>query len=366
MSLDMKFLKFKDVTFGYKKEKVIFKNLSFEITQPVGKGFVIGMMGSSGSGKSTLLKLILDIHKTFTGEIEIFPKNAVISYLPQEPVLFEHLTPKENADYFNRISNYKTKFNKKTFDEIAKVLQIEEVLKSARSINEISGGQKQKIALLRALSIRPDILLLDEPLTGLDEEVKDQFLQTLAQLIQEFNLLVIYVSHHRKEVEYISDVVAYLVKNKDSEVVHSVNLSFANEFFVAPPTISALNATKEIRVNTMQIRLYSDGDIQPIESIRLLQENDILMMSFHENIINFNSEGGFEYRVVAKTGLYTIMQLIKYKVIITVDNELFTKKENQENKYITLTGDINLYDSAGQYLKRAVIKNNKIINDKND
>lgn len=357
----MKALKFEHITFGYKKNKILFKDLSFEITQPVGKGFVIGLMGISGSGKSTILKLILGIEKIYQGKISISPSSPVIAYVPQESVMFEHLKPTENAEYFNRISNYKSRFNRDLFNEVAKTLQIEDVLKNATSVNEISGGQRQRISLLRAMSIQPDILLLDEPLTGLDEEVKDQFLQTLATLIQRFSLMVIYVTHHRKEAEFISDVILYLEKEKNIEVVSSANQIKTELFFNKPPTVSALNATKELRVNTLHFLQKENGTIKPIEVSSITNDSAIQLISFSEEIIQFSNETGFEFEVAAETGTYTILLLKDTNIVLTMENKIFKERQNGKGKYISLTGKGNLYDSRGQFIRMTEIKNNQIL-----
>lgn len=358
----MKLLKFEHITFGYKKDKIILNDLSFEIRQPAGKGYVIGLMGISGCGKTTILKLILGIEKNQKGRILILPENAVISYVPQESVLFEQLTTLENAEYFNKISNYKSKFNRQLFNEIAKLLQIEDVLKNTTSIKEISGGQKQRISLLRALSIKPDILLLDEPLIGLDEEIKDKFLQTLAILIKKFQLMVIYVTHHRKEAEFISDDILYLETDKKSESIKIASQTKSKIFFNNPPTVSALNATKEIRVNTMYFGLFKDGNINPIASAVLLHEKNVFLMSFHENVIEFRNQDGFEFEVVAETGTFTILKLKGMDLVFNIDNETFKNKYNQTDKYISLSGNVFLYDNAGNFLRMAEINNNKILN----
>lgn len=355
----MKALKFEHITFGYKKGKTLFKDLSFEITQPVGKGFVIGLMGISGSGKSTILKLILGIEKNYRGKISITPENPVISYVPQEAVLFEHLSPLENAEYFNRISNYKSKFNRELFNEVAKTLQIEAVLKNATSVNEISGGQRQRISLLRAMSIKPDILLLDEPLTGLDEEVKDQFLQTLATLIQRFNLMVIYVTHHCKEAEFISNVILYLEKEKNSDMVTETKQINTKKFFNNPPTVSALNATKKIRMNTLQFRQSENGSIEPIEATLLLNDSKVHSMSFTEDVIQFSNNSGFAFEVAAETGTYTLLKLKATQIVFIIDNDQY--KNNSQGKFISLTGNINLYDNRGQFIRATKIENNQIV-----
>lgn len=352
----MKTLAFEHITFGYKKSQTLFSDLSFNISQPQGKGFVVGLMGASGSGKSTILKLILGIESNYKGKISISINNPVISYVPQEPVLFEHLTPKENAEYFKYVKNYKSKFREDLFNEVAKALQIEDILQNATSVNEISGGQRQRISLLRAMSIQPDILLLDEPLTGLDEEVKDQFLLTLATLIQKLELMVIYVTHHRKEAKFISDAILYLEKDNNLGTVTSAETIATKSFFDEPPTVSALNATKDFQTNILTFKQKEDKEIELATSTS--ESDSLRRMSFVQKVIHFSSDQGFKFTEVAKTGTYTILQLESAQTMLIIDNK--SHPNNSHNDRILLTGDVNLYDNNGLFLKTVNIKNNKI------
>ncbi|MDN5205467.1 ABC transporter ATP-binding protein [Fulvivirgaceae bacterium BMA10] len=353
----MKGLKFDKVTFGYNRGETLFEDLSFEISQPEGEGFVTGLMGSSGSGKSTILKLILGIEEKYHGVISIIPSNPVVSYVPQEPILFDHLTPLENAEYFRRISNYKSKFDHELFNEVATALQIQDILESATSINEISGGQRQRISLLRAMSIQPDFLLLDEPMTGLDEEVKDQFLQTLAMLIQRFRLMVIYVTHHRKETEFIADEILFLEKAKNLNSVSLAIQTTSNDFFSYAPTVSALNAIKDISVNTIKFKKNKNGPIIPTDELEI--DSNIGLISFSQDVIQFTENSGFEFDVAAKTGAFTLLQLKNSSTVLTIENNKYL--DGFQNKFMTLSGKINLYDSKGRFLRSAEIENNEII-----
>jgi len=347
-----KSITFKNIGFSYHKNNSVFEDLSFTIEKPENKGYVVGLMGGSGSGKSTILKLILGIETAYCGDILISPGKPVISYVPQEPVLFEHLTPKENADYFSRISNYKSHFRQDLFDIIAQTLQITDILQTAKSVNEISGGQRQRISLLRALSIAPDILLLDEPLTGLDEEVKEIFLETIAQLVQEFQLLVIYVTHHRKEVELISDEILYLIKDSRSGIVNEISQSSTEHFFTTPPTISALYATKE---NNTNIQFFTTNVHNKISFVKAGESN--MRMSFVENVINFSDDIGFEFERIVSTGKYSLLKLKECQTILAVSN----KKNNQCIHYnrIVLNGEVELYDNE-IFLETKMIINNQI------
>lgn len=350
----MKSIEFKNITFEYKRNEPVLDNVSFRITTPPNRGSVIALMGNSGSGKSTILKLILGIEKRYKGEILITPQNPVISYVPQEAVLFEHLSLMENAAYFKKVNNCRTHFNQEQFDKLVDILQLKDILYTTKSVNEISGGQKQRISLLRALSIKPDILLLDEPLTGLDEEVKDIFLQIMAELIDSLDLLAIYITHHKKEVEFISDKVVYLIKEDNQSTVKEVNLSKTDLFFQNPPTLSALNAIKDISTNVIRIQEI-DKSILLLSTEELLDTTDWQYLVFKENVVCFGDEYGYKYEIVHITGRYSLIKLEK-KILITVRNE-----KVMESKYIFLIGNVKIYSSKGIFMVDAEIRNKKLL-----
>ena len=113
---------FDKVCFGYEakenktEKKYVFKDLSFTIEKPHKKGHIVGLLGGSGSGKTTLFKLLLGIEEAWSGNICFYANNniedsPVISYVPQEPVLFEHLTPKDNSLYFSKTVRFKDLFH---------------------------------------------------------------------------------------------------------------------------------------------------------------------------------------------------------------------------------------------------------------
>lgn len=350
-----KSITFKNISFGYQKNNPVFEDLSFTIEKPANKGYIVGLMGGSGSGKSTILKLLSNFDNKkyeYQGCMSILPNNPIISYVPQEPVLFEHLTPKENANYFSRISSKKSHFKQDLFDKIAQTLQITDILQTAKSVNEISGGQRQRISLLRALSIAPDILLLDEPLTGLDEEVKEMFLETIVQLVQEYQLLVIYVTHHRKEVELISDEILYLIKDNQTGIVKEISQSSTEQFFTTPPTISALYATKE---NNTNVQFFTKDANNKISFVKA-GESD-MRMSFAENVVDFSDDIGFEFERIISTGKYSLLNLKESQTKLIVSNQKFN--HCVANSFIVLNGDVELY-KQGIHLETKKIINNTI------
>lgn len=227
---------FDNISFGYGDTK-IFDNLNWNIDSPTtSKKQIHCVLGPSGFGKTTLFKLIVGIEKAQKGTIKIDIDK--IAYVPQEPILFEHLSIKENATFFKRIKAKRDQFNQTIFDEYTNVLDVADLLISKNKISELSGGQKRRISLLKALSLNPDILLLDEPTTGLDTSVKLDFLDTIKTIAKELNILILYVTHHLEEAQVIADEIHYLTKNNHGVIDTIYSDSFTN-FIQNPPNQDA-------------------------------------------------------------------------------------------------------------------------------
>lgn len=330
---------FDNISFGYTENKPLFKDLSFSIEAPDEKGYIVGLMGDSGCGKSTLLKLILGTEHVQCGNLNIQPRDPkpVISYVPQEPVLFEHLTPLENAMYFSKTKRFKKSFNHKRFKEMAALLDKSDWLGEAKSINAISGGQKQRISLLRALSINPDILLLDEPLTGLDERIKYSFLVDLARLAQEYKILMVYVTHYRQEIELISNEIVFLKIDKSKNNIHEVIQRPTSVFFDKPPTLSALYLSNVHVTNVLPIIINSNGVISLDK-----KENTNICICFHQETILFDTTKGWEFtKEETETDRYMYLQLKENKSIIILP--LSMKDELNGKNRILINGNVDVY-----------------------
>lgn len=355
----VKRISFNSICFGYEpkeKDKLLFKDLSFSIEQPDDNGYIVGLMGDSGCGKSTLLKLILGTERIWSGNIVIQPEESVISYVPQEPVLFEHLTPLENAMYFSKTKRFQDRFNQDLFDKMVHRLRMRKALK-ANSINEISGGQKQRISLLRALSINPDILLLDEPLTGLDEKIKYKFLVDLAQSAQAWNILMLYVTHYRQEIELISDEIVFLKTDKDNECIRDVIQKPTSVFLNRPQTLSALYLSKAYETNVIPVEIDSTGRVS-LSKKDHLEESEYYHMSFQQNVIQFDDNLGWEFEVKTDTDCYLYLQLKENDSIIILPK--YKKCDLDGMHKVLLNGSIDIYHNEN-YDSTVEIVNNIIV-----
>ena len=208
--------------------------LSLDIHHPCGmwemkikiqwRGRVLGLVGHSGSGKSTLLQLIAGLQKPQRGIIAVDKKvfcdtsNHIhwsiqqrrAGMMFQDGRLFPHLNVRENLLYARgaRKCCYFGHNAKETFRKLVEILDIESLLN--RMPEKLSGGEMQRVALGRTILAKPDLLLLDEPLSWLDDGLKKRVMALLQQIRDEENIPMIYVSHDMEEVGNIADQVMVL------------------------------------------------------------------------------------------------------------------------------------------------------------
>ena len=192
-------LEIKDITFSFdkKEKKPLIKNLSFKVK----KGEILFISGKSGLGKSTLLDLISGFHdnnliwsgKIYLNKLDITNtsiQNKRIGYMLQDYFLFPHFNVKNNLIF----SLPKQTKNKK--EQVMNYLeQINMVEFSNHYPSELSGGQKARIACLRAIVSNPDALLLDEPFSSLDKKTMKSFQKFLFDFVKKLNIPCIIVSH---------------------------------------------------------------------------------------------------------------------------------------------------------------------------
>ena len=196
-------LEVKDITFSFdkKEKKPLIKNLSFKVK----KGEILFISGKSGLGKSTLLDLISGFHDNnliWTGKIYLNKlditnasiQNKKIGYMLQDYFLFPHFNVKNNLIF----SLPKQTRNKKE-QALDYLKQINMVEFSDHYPSELSGGQKARIACLRAIVSNPDALLLDEPFSSLDKKTMKSFQKFLFDYVKKLNIPCIIVSHRLLE-----------------------------------------------------------------------------------------------------------------------------------------------------------------------
>ena len=203
-----------------KNLKKVYENFSLEIENfQVKHGEFISILGQSGSGKSTFLNILAGIETDYTGEFLI---KGEISMVFQDSLLLPHLNLFENVAFGLRIK----KVDKNEIDtrviEVMKKLEIFSL--KDKYPNEISGGEKQRVSIGRALVMKPQLLLMDEPFSSLDENLRERLQEVVKNLQKELGVTIIFVTHDRDEAFYLSDRIALINNGKIEQCDSRINL----------------------------------------------------------------------------------------------------------------------------------------------
>ncbi|MBT7235997.1 MAG: ABC transporter ATP-binding protein [Gammaproteobacteria bacterium] len=193
---------------------------------------ILSIIGPSASGKTSLLRVIAGFENITTGKIKlngqvvddtsivIEPQKRNVGIIFQDLALFPHLSCAENITF--GISRLPTE------EQIQRLRRLEEVLSitgiSKKFPHEISGGQQQRVAIARALAPKPEILLLDEPFSALDEELKEKLLADVKILLKEEKITTIVITHNIKEAFQLSDKIAFLNDKKIIQIDSPYNI----------------------------------------------------------------------------------------------------------------------------------------------
>ena len=182
-----------------------------DVSFRVERGRYAVLMGRTGRGKTTILESICGLRRITSGEILIdgtdvtgwTPADREIGYVPQDLALFPTLSVQQHLEFALRLRKRPKQEISARTSELADVLGITHLLN--RSINGLSGGESQRVALGRALSFHPSVLLLDEPLSALDESTRGEMQTLLRTLKETTGVTTLHVTHSREEADALAD-----------------------------------------------------------------------------------------------------------------------------------------------------------------
>jgi molybdate/tungstate transport system ATP-binding protein len=188
------------------------ESLSFQ----VGVSEYVVLMGRSGQGKTTILETICGLRPVQSGRILIHgtdvtnwkPAQRGIGFVPQDHVLFPTMTVQEQLEFPLELRGAKTKIRKARVGQLAEVLGISHLL--TRYPRGLSGGEAQRVSIGRALSFEPAVLLLDEPLSSLDDDLRKELHQLLRMIRQTTNAAILHVTHNIDDARSLADRILVL------------------------------------------------------------------------------------------------------------------------------------------------------------
>ncbi len=181
-----------------------------DINLHVPTGAYAVLMGKTGCGKTTLLELFCGLRKAASGNVilrgedvtRLPPGARSIGYVPQDHVLFPRMTVAEQLGFAPKIQKWKKEDIRQRVAELSERLGIQHLLD--RTPQFLSGGESQRVALGRALAVRPSILCLDEPLSALDEDTHDDLMNLLKSLQESEDLTLFHITHSRREADRLA------------------------------------------------------------------------------------------------------------------------------------------------------------------
>ena len=209
-------LEITNLNHSYESDTLILQDINLDIS----KGERVAILGPSGCGKSTLLRLIAGLEKQKTGLIKINdsevssenaflpPEKRKVGLVVQEKALFPHLSVQQNICFGIR--------DKRDRDSIAQSLMGLLKIDSLKNKypHEISGGEQQRVALARSMAPNPSLLMLDEPFSALDVDLKNNLYEEISNLFSERNITVLLVTHDLKEAEIMTTRQLKMEKGK--------------------------------------------------------------------------------------------------------------------------------------------------------
>ena len=310
---------------------------------------IMGLLGASGSGKSLTLKCIAGIEKPDKGriilndrvlfdsekKINISPKDRKIGYLFQDYALFPNMNVYENIKVGIREGENFDKLIMEKLEEM-RISHLKD-----KKINEISGGEKQRVALARLLINKPEIILLDEPFSALDDYLKSKIELEVSEVLRNYKIPTILVSHSRAESYRLCNEICVMSNGKSEDLMNK------KELFKNPKTFSSClisgckNFSKIEKISENRLRAL-DWNIELETSDTILEEHKILGIRAHLIELEKSDENSFAVeveRVVEDVFTYIILvrkKDAKNSIRIEVDKHILKKVENRENLFITM------------------------------
>lgn len=248
------------------------KEVVSAVTMHVKKGEIYGFLGPNGAGKTTVMKMLTNLMKPTSGDIEIFGEKLMdrsfdvlkrMGTIIEYPIFYENLTAKETLELHCEYIGY---YDKK---EIAHVLDLVKLTNTEnKRVKDFSLGMKQRLGIARAIITKPELLILDEPINGLDPVGIKELRELFKMLCKEYGITIIISSHILGEIEQLADTVGVI---KDGRLIKEVSMDAVNRSQTDYIEVIVNNGQKaafiiESTLNITNFKLMDDNCIRIYDS----------------------------------------------------------------------------------------------------
>ncbi|MGA1560452.1 MAG: ABC transporter ATP-binding protein, partial [bacterium] len=187
-----------------------------QVSLEIPSGAFFTLLGPSGCGKTTLLRALAGFHDVDSGDLKIdrasirtlSPHQRNIGMVFQDYAVFPHLSVEDNVGFGLKRLRLSNKEYQKRMLDILQVVQLESLRK--RMPHELSGGQQQRVGLARSLIMSPRVILMDEPLSNLDAQLREELRSEIRRIQRQLGITTIYVTHDQEEALAVSDLICVL------------------------------------------------------------------------------------------------------------------------------------------------------------
>jgi ABC-type Fe3+/spermidine/putrescine transport system ATPase subunit len=314
-------LQVQDVSFSYLENTPILKDISFKIPQ----GTHVSIIGESGCGKSTLLKLIYGLHDLDAGEIfwkdeqvlgpsyHLVPGFERMKYVAQDFDLMPYTTVSENIGTY--LSNFYPEEKQQRINELLEMVEMSAFANVKAKL--LSGGQQQRVALAKALAREPEVLLLDEPFSHIDNFRKNALRRNLFSYLKKENITCIVATHDRTDALSFADTTIVLKQGKliaqsDSRELYKnpTNKYVASLFGEVNELPASLfpeieDSTETILVYPHQLKISKTSDFKVTVKQSYFKGSQYLVLAKHEETVIF-----FESLELLETGAEVGLEII--------------------------------------------------------
>lgn len=258
--------------------KIIIEDLSVDIKQ----GEFFTLLGPSGCGKTTLLRMIAGFNSIEGGDFffnekrinDLDPAKRNIGMVFQNYAIFPHLSVEDNVKFGLKNRNTPRDIMETETNKFLKLMQIDEY--KDRMPDRLSGGQQQRVALARALVIKPDVLLMDEPLSNLDAKLRIEMRTAIKEIQNSIGITTVYVTHDQEEAMAVSDRIAVM---KDGKIQH---LGTPKDIYQRPANLFVSTFIGRTNIIKGNLRKEADNFI-----LKIADDYEILM----NNIVDKSVQG---------------------------------------------------------------------------
>jgi len=243
------------------------------VSMTVRKGEIYGFLGPNGAGKTTVLKMLCNLIKPTSGTIELFDRPLTpgsydvlrrIGSMIEYPIFYEKLTARKNLELHCEYMGY---YNPKAIDEALGLVHLNGV--DGKPVSEFSLGMKQRLGIARAIITRPELLLLDEPINGLDPAGIKDMRDLLRMLSSQYGMTILLSSHMLSEIEQIADTIGVinegrLIKEVPMDSVRAQSTEYT-ELVLTDCKKACIVLEEELRITNYKligssiIRIYEPG-----------------------------------------------------------------------------------------------------------